>query len=410
MSRDFTLDWLDRAIALCELGRLEDANEALLEALREDPNDPFTHGIRALVLMDLDRPEEALEAASTAIALAPDLQVGHMAQARAFLSLERFEQAEAATKEAIRLDPEDADARVLLAFCFLGQEQWAAALAAADAALTLEPESESARGVRALALGMSQGGDDWRQAAAETLAIAPGSSLAHAFAGQAHLVRGGEREAAERFREALRLDPESEFAQAGLAEAMKASHPLFKPLFRFFMWQERLSNGWKAALIVGPLIGLRALRPFADNPIALTLIVLWIAFWALTWLGVPVANVALRFSTVGRAVLPAEQKRSSEAFLAFLGAAVLALVLGLVVSASFAVGLLPLVLLAFVVGNAHDLGRRRRRVVYVSAITAGVAAFAAGALAAAGADTAGLVLFGGAIVTGIVLIWVVRLA
>jgi hypothetical protein len=127
-------------------------------------------------------------------------------------------------------------------------------------------------------------------------------------------------------------------------------------------------------------------------------------------LGVPVANVALRFSPVGRAVLPAEQKRSSEAFLAFFGAAVLALVLGVVVSASFAVGLIPLVLLAFVVGNAHDLKRRTRRIVYVSAITAGVAAFAAGALgAAAGAETAGLVLFGGAIVAGIVLLWVVRL-
>ena len=66
-------------------------------------------------------------------------------------------------------------------------------------------------------------------------------------------------------------------------------------------------------------------------------------------------------------------------------------------------------LLAFVVGNAHELRGRSRRIVYASAIAAGVAAFTAGALAAAGAETAGLVLFGGSIVTGIVLIWVVRL-
>jgi Flp pilus assembly protein TadD len=408
VSSDVGQDWVSRALALCDLGRLQDADEALREALREDPDDPVTHGIRALVLIDLDRPKEALEAASTAIALGPEISLGHTARTRALVSLERFSEAEASANEVIRLDPEDADAHVLLALVLLGRERWAEALAAADKALELEPESEAALGLRAVALGMSRG-TGWEDAAGETLALAPGSSLAHAFAGQAHLIRGGEREAAERFREALRLDPESEFAQAGLAEAMKASHPLFKPLFRFFMWQERLSNGWKAALIVGPLIGLRALRPVADNPIALTLIILWIAFWALTWLGVPVANIALRFSPVGRAVLPAEQKRSSEAFLAFLGAAVLSIVLGLVVSAGFAVGLIPLVLLAFVIGNAHDLGRRSRRIVYVSAITAGVAAFAGGAVLAAGAETAALVLVGGAIVTGIVLFWVVRL-
>ena len=408
MSRDVGQDWLGRAIALWELGRLEDADEALREALREMPNDPLTHGIRALVLMDLDRPQEALEASSTAIALGPDLPFGHTARTRALLALERFEEAEASAKEAIRLDPEDADAHVLLTFCFVGQEQWAAALAAADKALALEPESESARGLRAVALGMSQGGQDWKQAAAETLAIAPGSSYAHAFAGQAHLVRGGEREAAERFREALRLDPESEFAQAGLAEAMKASHPLFKPLFRFFMWQERLSTGWRAALIIGPLIALRVLRPAADNPFVLALIVLWIAFVALTWLGVPLANVALRFSKVGRAVLPADEKRSSAAFVAFLGGAVLALVLTLAVSTGFALAAFTMGLLAFSVGNAQVPSRKLRRIVYGGALAAGSAAFVGGALLAAGADTAGLVLLVPSLLASIALLWVVR--
>ena len=409
MSRELAQDWLSRAIALCDLGRLEDADEALREALREDPNDPVTHGILALVLMDLDRPKEALEASSRAIALGPELSLGHTARTRALLALERFEKAEASANEAIRLDPEDADGYVLLAFALLGRERWDEALAAADKALSLEPESESARGVRAVALGWSKGGPGWQEAADETLAVAPDSALAHAFAGETYLRRGGEREAAERFREALRLDPESEFAQAGLAEAMKAAHPLFKPLFRFFMWQERLSNGWKAAIIVGPLLALRALRPAADNPLVLTLIILWAAFVALTWLGEPLANVALRFSKVGRAVLPAEQKRSSAAFLAFLGATVLAAVLALAVDPRFFLAVLTTGLLTFVVGNAHVPRRRLRRIVYVSAIAAGVAAFVAVALTAAGAETAGFVLLVTALLSAIALLWVVRL-
>ena len=409
MSRDVAQDWLSRALALCDLGRLQDADEALREALREDPDDPVTHGVRALVLMDLDRPKEALEAASTAIVLAPELSLGHTARARALLSLERFEEAEVSANEAVRLDAEDADAHVLLGFVLVGRERWAEALAAADKALALEPESESARGLRAVALGMSQRGASWQEAADETLAVAPDSPLAHALAAEAYLRRGGEREAVERFREALRLDPESEFAQGGLAEAMKASHPLFKPLFRFFMWQERLSTGWRVALIVGPLLALRALRPAADNPLVLTLIILWIAFVALTWLGAPLANVALRFSPVGRAVLPADQKRSSAAFVAFLGAAVLALVLTFAVSGGFGLTVFTMALLAFVVGNAHVPRRRLRRIVYASAITAGVAAFVGGALVAAGAETAGAVIIVVAVLSAVALLWVVRL-
>jgi tetratricopeptide (TPR) repeat protein len=410
MSGDLELEWFDRALALCDLGRLEDAEEALRKALREEPDDPLTHGIHALVLLDLDRSEEALRAASTTIALAPELSLGHVGRAQALLSLERFEDAEASANEAIRLDPEESDPWVLLTAAQLGQGRWDDAISAADRALSLEPESETALGLRAVALSLSEGGADWEEAAGQTLAVAPGSALAHAFSGQAHLARGGEREAAERFREALRLDPESEFAQAGLADAMKASHPLFKPLFRFFLWESRLSRGWKIALTVGPILVVKALRPAYDNPLVIGLIALWIAFVAVTWLSVPIANLALRFSTVGRAVLPADQKRSSTAFLAFVGAALLAVVLTVTVSGggfvlvAFACGLL-----AFSVGSAHGLSRRRRRFVYVSAVTDGIAAFVGGALIAVGVETGGAIIVVVASFSAAALLWVVRL-
>jgi Flp pilus assembly protein TadD len=409
MSRDLAHDSLERALALCDLGRLDDAEEALRKVLREDPDDPVAHGILALVLLDLDRADEALQAASTTIALAPDLSLGHTASAQALLSLGRFDDAEASANEAIRIDPEDPDPWVLLTAADLGRGRWPDALSAADKALSLEPQSESARGLRAVALAMSKGAD-WQEAADQTLAVAPDSALAHAFSAQAYLARGGEREAAERFREALRLDPESEFAQAGLADAMKAEHPLFKPLFRFFLWQERLSRGWKIALTVGPILVVRALRPAADhNPLVIGLIALWIAFVAVTWLSVPIANVALRFSAVGRAVLPADQKRSSTAFLAFVSAALLAVVLSLAVSSGFVLAAFAAGLLAFAVGSAHSVGRRRRRIVYAGAVTAGVSAFVGGALIAVGLETAGAVILIVALFSAVALIWTVRL-
>ena len=412
MSHELAPDPVERALALCELGRLEDAEEALREALREDPDDPLAHGILARVLLDLDRPDEALQSASTTIALEPELSLGHVARAQALLSLGRFDEAEDSAYEAIRLDPEDPDPWVLLTASFLGRGRLEDALSAVDKALSLDPESESARGLRAFALAMSGSETGWQEAAAQTLSVAPDSSLAHTFSGQAHLVRGREREAAERFREALRLDPESELAQEGLADAMKASHPLFKPFFRFFLWQERLSRRWKIALTVGPLLLVRALRPAADhNPLVIGLIVLWFLFVAVTWMSVPIANLALRLSPVGRAVLPAEQKRSSAAFLAFVMAALVAVALTLAVSTGFALTAFAAVLLAFVVGSAHGLGRRRKRIVYTGAIAAGVTAFVGGSLISVrvGDASLGAIIIIVALFSAVALIWTVRL-
>jgi tetratricopeptide (TPR) repeat protein len=412
MSRDLAPDSVERAIALVDLGRLEDAEDSLRDALREDPDDPLAHGILALVLLDLDRADEALQSASATIGLAPDLSLGHAARARALLSLGRFDEAEASAHEAIRLDPEDPDHWVALTASFLGRQHWADAISAADKALSLDPESEVARGLYALALAMSERGADWQTAAGEALAVAPDSPVAHSLSGYAHLMGGGEREAAERFREALRLDPENEIAQAGLADAMKAAHPLYKPFFRFFLWQERLSRNWRIALTIGPLLVLHALRPVADqHPLVYIVFAVWIVFLAVTWMSVPLANLALRISPVGRSVLPADEKRSSTVFLAFIVAALIAVVLALVVTPGFALTAFTAVLLAFAVGSGHSLKGRRKRIVYGGATAAGVTAFVGGALipVRVGSISLGALIIVVALFAALALIWTVRL-
>jgi hypothetical protein len=194
---------------------------------------------------------------------------------------------------------------------------------------------------------------------------------------------------------------------------MKASHPLSRPFFRFFLWQERLSRGWRIALTVGPLLLVRALIPVAHHhPLVLVLIVPWLVFVVVTWLSVPIANAALRLSAVGRAVLPADEKRSSTASLACIGAAVIAGVLAAVVSVGFLLTAFATLLLALSVGSAHSLSPRRRRIVYVGAIAAGVAAFVGGALinVRVGGGSLGAAIGIAALITAGALVWVVRLS
>ena len=67
-------------------------------------------------------------------------------------------------------------------------------------------------------------------------------------------------------------------------------------------------------------------------------------------------------------------------------------------------------LLAIPIGSAHDLSPRPRRIVYAAATAAGVGALVGGALIAAGPQSAGAVLVLVAMLSALVLLWVVRLA
>jgi hypothetical protein len=233
--------------------------------------------------------------------------------------------------------------------------------------------------------------------------------VVHALAAYAHLARGHENRAVEGFEEALRLDPEDEAVQAGLAEALKAAHPLYRPIFRFYMWQGRLSRRERGALIIVPIITTHALRPLAGNPFVLGLILAWCGFVVLTW-AVPVANLALRLSRRGRAVLPVEQKRSSSIFGLLIGGGLLALILGVIVTPAFAATAFALAFLALSAGSGHAVSLRKQRALGIVIGIAAAVAFAGAALVAGGVVEPGAILIVVAMLTGLALLWIVRFA
>ena len=92
-------------------------------------------------------------------------------------------------------------------------------------------------------------------------------------------------------------------------------------------------------------------------------------------------------------------------------AALVAVVLTIAVSTGFALTAFAAVLLAFVVGSAHGLGRRRKRIVYAGAIAAGVTAFVGGSLISVrvGDASLGAIIIIVALFSAVALIWTVRL-
>ncbi|HKE99646.1 MAG TPA: tetratricopeptide repeat protein [Actinomycetes bacterium] len=294
--------WVERAQLLLRQSRPEEAERELRQELAVRPDDPTAHGLLALTLAMRKRHEEATAAAAQAVRLAPDWSFPHYALAHVLLDRGRLDQAEQAIQEAIRLSPTNARMFATLGWIRAHQERWPAALEAAERGLALDPEEVDCANVRAMALVRLGRRDDARATLDSALAHQPDNALTHANQGWALMHAGDHRAALDRFKEALRLDPQLDWARAGLVKALKARNPLYGALLRYFLWMSRLPARTRWAVLIGALLVARVLGPLAP----LYLLFLW-----LTWTAEPMSNLLLRLSRYGRLALSREETVAS---------------------------------------------------------------------------------------------------
>ncbi|MBF0285632.1 MAG: tetratricopeptide repeat protein [Magnetococcales bacterium] len=103
--------WVDWGNALRRQGRLDEAEAALGEALRRDPESPEGWGGRALLLGDRERWGEALAAVERALPRRASDPLYHEARGQALHHLGRREEALAAFEQALTLEPDRPTAR-----------------------------------------------------------------------------------------------------------------------------------------------------------------------------------------------------------------------------------------------------------------------------------------------------------
>ncbi|MCR4411274.1 MAG: tetratricopeptide repeat protein [Thermoguttaceae bacterium] len=320
---------LERAKVLLLQRRYADAEAEAGLALAERPDDESAHRVMALCLLERERFDEATEHAQQAVALGPDVPAAHYTLAVVWARRNYLDRAEAAVREAIALDPDDADCRVLLGRILLARKRWEEALAAAEQAMALDPEHVEALNVRAEALrGLGRTGVA-EEELVSALQVDPDDAWTHANLGWTALENGQRAQAMERFREALRLNPELEWARLGVVETLRAHNPLYRVLLRYFFWVGRLSTGAQWAVILGAYVGYRVVLEVARTHPALgpwlaPVIVAYLVFALGTWLGRPMMNLALRLHPFGRLALSDDERRGANVVGGFLLAAALA--------------------------------------------------------------------------------------
>jgi tetratricopeptide (TPR) repeat protein len=321
---------MERAQILLQQSRYDLAEAELRRALAADPNDASGHAALGLCLAELSRLQEATEEAQAAVGLAPYLPYAHYALASVLQDRNRLEEAGEAVEEAIRLDPEEPDYQALLSNIWFNRRRWKESLEAAEVALVLDPEHVAANNLRAMALVKLGRKAEAGATIGTALARDPENSLTHANQGWALLHAAEYARALEHFREALRLNPQSEWAREGMVEALKARHLVYGLMLRYFLWMSRLSGKAQWAVLLGGYFAYRVLRDVARHnpglaPWITPLLFAYGIFALMTWIADPLFNLILRLNRFGRLVLDGEQIRSSN----WLGGLVLAALLSL---------------------------------------------------------------------------------
>lgn len=281
LAREPENDFVLGRLAVCQFGqrgRKRDALGSIDSAIRLRADEPFYHALRALVLADLRRGKEAVEAADHAIALDPEGSFAFAAKASAYCAQQRWAEGEEWSRRALALDADNAMAANLLA-------------------QTLRLQGKGSLGA---------------EAAASLLEADPEDPFAHANAGWGALQRGERVRAEEHFREALRLDPNSETAREGLVESFRARSPFYRAYLAYSFFMQRFTGGRQWAIVLGLYLLYQVLRrtlQHFDPLYALALVALWLALVLWVWLAPGVGNFLLLLDRSARLALTKPERR-----------------------------------------------------------------------------------------------------
>lgn len=302
-----------RAHLLLTQRRWPQAEAELRQGLAENSQDAELHRLLAWCLLQMERFPEAEDEARNAIGLSPDYAPAHQTLAEVLLERRRYPEAEAAATQAITFDPFDADAFATLAGVRITRENWKGALAACQQGLEIDAENVGCNNYRSLALVKLGRRDEAGQTIRAALARNPQDSFTHANQGWSLLAEGQSDRAFDHFREALAADPESDWARAGIVEAIKSRNFLYRWILQFFLFMARFSPGTQWMIMIGGFVLQRILVSYMDrHPEAtvwcLPLIILYAAFAILTWLASPLLNLTLLTDRRGRHALTADQQ------------------------------------------------------------------------------------------------------
>ena len=305
--------YLLRARVLMSQNRMELAEEQLRMVLASESSHSEAHAMLALCLVEREAFDAATEEAQQAIFHGPEEPTAHYSLARVMLKRNRLREAREAINEALRLSPWNADYFATLGAIEAAGEKWEEVLKAAQQGLEAEPEHEACENLRAAALTTLGRRSEAGLTIQESLRRNPENAFTHANEGWRLLHVRQPEQAMVHFREALRLDPNMEWARRGIVEAMKARFFIYRMMLGFFLWIGRFPPRTRLLLLIGMPIAQSVLQTtVASVPalefLAFPMMLTYLLFVWMTWTSSALFNLVLMLNPFGRLALNREEK------------------------------------------------------------------------------------------------------
>lgn len=331
---------LERASLLRERGRHEEAVAFLLTHLAHHPEDPW-----AFIELSLNRSEipgqlkQALEDARTATGLMPAESFPLSLQSRILNDLDKHKEALSLAESAIALDPEFEHGWNSKCLALIGLSRWKDAEQCARTALNLDPDDETASNLLAHTLRLQNRLDESEDESNRRLAQNPDNAFSFASAGWAALQRGDVAGAEAKFKEALRIEPDMEYAREGLKHSYRARSAFFRLFLKWMFFIQSFSEKNRTLLIISLVVGFNIIKGVASaiHPLLVVpVVVVYYTFLFGSFLSNGLANFFMLRDPVARLSLDRSEKTEGIA----VGILVFGGLLGLI--AGFMIPVLPL--------------------------------------------------------------------
>jgi tetratricopeptide (TPR) repeat protein len=286
----------ERGQFLYERHRYKEAVTEFRQAIGQDPDDSYMHCMLATSLYAMDQYPDAIKAITEALRLDPERAHYHYILALIYVQKHDSKKAEASIKNALALKSDSAEYYAIYAAVYLLRGKHKEALKQAEIALSVNPHHLKSLNMHTQALmGLNRIGDA-EISTNLALQVNPEDDVALSNKGDILLRLNKHDEAISHFREALRSDPDSNWARLGALHAMK------KKNFIFWMLCSSYEVMWSMDIRVWLLIGL-------VQPIRL----IFVPFMVLAWLGKHYLNLLLMRDPLGQLMLKDADKDTARA-------------------------------------------------------------------------------------------------
>lgn len=303
---------IERARLLMSSGRIKEAEDAVAQALKDDPKNDEALLLLAECKIESKEFDRAIKLLEECIHLTPDNDRIFYLYAFAYYSRDELQKAIVQLDEAIRLHPWQSSYFGLYAYILLELRRPKEALVKANEGLSVYAEDLTCLNARSKALYRLNDKEGAYETIREALDVNPEDDNTHANYGWNLLQQGKHQEALTHFREALRINPSNHYAREGFKQALKSKLAPYRAILMFSLWLSEKSKNARWGIIIVIYLAMKVLTKASDTAgfttISAVIVGAYLLFVILSWIGNSVANLYLCLHPEGKHALTSDEK------------------------------------------------------------------------------------------------------